>query len=770
MEKKTKKGILVAISVLIVATLVLLGLTYAYYRTRVIGNLSEDPSISVTSKVLEITYADGSAYFIPASTSTQEEVTDGIIEGIEPGDSFVKKFSVKNTGDDTVENYVVVLEEIINTFARTEDMTYVLTCEATVGECSGGAGEFPDANESVAINTILPKDGDTESVHNYVLTVSYADLDNVDQSEDMGKEISTKVQIYDSSELLTVEGTIAMSSVEEGDYMEIQSTPKKSQLVVSEDGLYATFKFVGVETGDHTLYLKKSDGTEKAKKNLTITLSNENSINGNVINVTSNSNIAINIGNVSNSELGVELSAETKPNAPVLAEGMIPVIYDSSKQSWVKTGTGEGWYDYSEQKWANAVTVSDASYRTAAVGTAIPMDAINSMWVWIPRFKYKITKLGGKRFINPTNILDKLTKVTNPEMIDIEFESRTNATGVSESVYRAGISDAGLNSNYYTHPAFRDGSKVYNNEPYDIGGWSKELTGLWFAKFETGNTIESQVIKPNVTAVNNQYLADRFIATIGMANGTMNSKTGVVTFASNANNPYGLNTTKNTTNTHISKNTEWGAVAILSQSKYGKMGNNDYSGTNKEIYVNNSTLKYTGRSSGDTMAATSSEAGTCEYNNTINNCGVGASTTGTIYGIYDMSGGSWEHMMAHIKEHTGYLDISGFNGLYQRDRGDNYILYEDGINLPTNEYRDEYDLIDSSSSNYDTILQNAILGDALNETTYWYSDEPSLLYTNIPWVTRGGRFNSNTLAGIFASNYSAGEASANSSYRIVLIP
>ena len=36
--------------------------------------------------------------------------------------------------------------------------------------------------------------------------------------------------------------------------------------------------------------------------------------------------------------------------------------------------------------------------------------------------------------------------------------------------------------------------------------------------------------------------------------------------------------------------------------------------------------------------------------------GVGASTTGTIYGVYDMSGGAWEYVMGN------YNDIAASSG------------------------------------------------------------------------------------------------------------
>ena len=41
-------------------------------------------------------------------------------------------------------------------------------------------------------------------------------------------------------------------------------------------------------------------------------------------------------------------------------------------------------------------------------------------------------------------------------------------------------------------------------------------------------------------------------------------------------------------NSHAMKSDEWASVAYLSQSKYGKLGNTDFSGANKEVYQNKS--------------------------------------------------------------------------------------------------------------------------------------------------------------------------------------
>ena len=50
-----------------------------------------------------------------------------------------------------------------------------------------------------------------------------------------------------------------------------------------------------------------------------------------------------------------------KPNAPVLASGMIPIKYDGTK--WVKadtSNTNNSWYNYDNKEWANVALVSDS--------------------------------------------------------------------------------------------------------------------------------------------------------------------------------------------------------------------------------------------------------------------------------------------------------------------------------------------------------------------------------------------------------------------------
>jgi len=358
-------------------------------------------------------------------------------------------------------------------------------------------------------------------------------------------------------------------------------------------------------------------------------------------------------------------------NLPELASGMIPVIYDETNDVWRKADLSEKWYDYDEQWWANAVTTTSTNRATYLsdehIGKEIPMDEINSMWVWIPRFKYNIASEYGIHSTGENGTIE------NPGLINVMFESEKNSSGSPYSEYKTSTT-----TKYYTHPAFRNGNAVYNESPYDIGGWDEEITGFWVAKFEGDN------IKPDVKSRTTDYYA-QFDAGLKFANGTRNPDNFTITFAIDTENEYGLNTTTNKTDTHMMKNTEWGAVAYLSQSRYGKSGNQSYSSTQKRIYPNNSQdayadseewdYVYTGRSSGDTEAGILvGYAGYYSYNDykcgkNQAKCnetpqllkGTGASTTGTIYGIYDMRGGWDEALAAQVSSSNSYAVLKFLN-------------------------------------------------------------------------------------------------------------
>lgn len=225
MKNKTSKNILIGITSIFIITLILVGLTYAYYRTRIIGNESIDPSISVQSKKLEITYVDGTTSFIPVATG-QKEAVNGT-KSFEPGDKYIKEFSVKNTGDDTVNNYAVIMEEVFVTYTENsgdllagdtavlkypKDYKLTITCTSSIEgkNCDGFSGDLPIFGGLLVNNSI-----DSEEIQNYIMTLEYLET-KINQSDDMGKKIEGKINIVDS--------TYSVYSMNVGDYVNYQYT------------------------------------------------------------------------------------------------------------------------------------------------------------------------------------------------------------------------------------------------------------------------------------------------------------------------------------------------------------------------------------------------------------------------------------------------------------------------------------------------------------------------------------------------------------------
>ena len=174
-----KQKIIVSVVGITIVLLALLGLTYAYFLTRIQGN-TNDKSISVTTADLKLVYDDGS---------------DGVVggENLLPSDTvYTKTFTVKNEGNANVE-YGVYLIDVINTFERVDDVKYTLNCttDGTIA-CSEVTTEttFPNGIKQLITNEIEPK-----KTHTYTFKFTYKDT-NTDQSVDMGKVLQAKLQIF----------------------------------------------------------------------------------------------------------------------------------------------------------------------------------------------------------------------------------------------------------------------------------------------------------------------------------------------------------------------------------------------------------------------------------------------------------------------------------------------------------------------------------------------------------------------------------------------
>ena len=314
-------------------------------------------------------------------------------------------------------------------------------------------------------------------------------------------------------------------------------------------------------------------------------------------------------------------------NRPVLAEGMIPITYDGT--NWVKAdeyGAYNNWYDYGNQKWANAVMVTTAkrdTYMNADEGTTIPENDILAYYVWIPRYKYKL--------FNAT-----YASGTSAQLIEVTFENGTSTTGNVTCTYASNGAETcqnKANGNYYTHPAFTFGDA--------------ELFGIWVGKYETTGSKTNPTVKPGITSLSNITIANMYSA------GQLFNSTNYLT-------TNGINRT----DTHMMKNIEWGAVAYLKQSNYG-LGITDITINSNSSYLTggNTGRSTTGNITGVyDMSGGASEYVMGNYNKTAGDSGLTVSGVPAEHiDIYSGTSVSASHLGDATGETAGwYGDYAGF--------------------------------------------------------------------------------------------------------------
>ena len=354
-----------------------------------------------------------------------------------------------------------------------------------------------------------------------------------------------------------------------------------------------------------------------------------------------------------------------------------------------KLGTGmtpivyEGANKPTEKKWANAITED------------------GSMWVWIPRYAYSITS--GYHSSSTGTIEIKFLK----ESSNVAYDGTSTWDNVSGQ------------GKWNVHPAFNYG---------------QEVSGIWVAKFEASPE------GATTSTSNSEY------------NGTgkkLQVKPGVSSWRSiTISNIYDVCKNYNSAlNSHMMKNDEWGAVAYLSKSKYGKQ--------NEEVWINNSSSYITG-SAGNSASASGNTGTTTDYTSTQ---GVKASTTGTVYGVYDMSGGAWEYVAGYVNNGHGNLTNYG-SSLVNGDAKTKNVYSK----ASSDSYENNYN---ANSSKY---------GDAVYETstngsgrTSWYGDYSYFPNTSDPFFGRGGNYNYGAGAGVFSFYSNNGGSNSYYSFRPVLV-
>ena len=210
-------------------------------------------------------------------------------------------------------------------------------------------------------------------------------------------------------------------------------------------------------------------------------------------------------------------SEEVQVNAPRLKGNMTPIKYIGEEQ--------EG------SKWANVAT-SDGS-----------------MFVWIPRYAYKITK---GYHTNEAGTIEVAFIDTNNRFLN--GENGTIITDPSKVTYTNGVQNEWL-----VHPAFTASA--------ENGGGFGEIAGIWVGKFETTGTEENISVKPGEASLRNMIINAQYHLALD------------ATFGEKVN-----------LNNHMTKNSEWGAVAYLAHSKYG---------TNSEKVERNTSTSCSGAQADD---------------------------------------------------------------------------------------------------------------------------------------------------------------------------
>ena len=210
---------------------------------------------------------------------------------------------------------------------------------------------------------------------------------------------------------------------------------------------------------------------------------------------------------------------------PILKDGLIPVTIDNDG-TVKKSSLGWEWYDYETKRWANAVILNNET-EVYYDGDIIPEEAIESYFVWIPRYKYKIFDMGN---------YEGLTSVSNKQQtIEVIFgtETTSDTSSSCRTPNQSGASGTCSVGKYMTHPAFT----------------SFGTNGIWVGKFETGykgatkqeeaqkneNNANKIQIKPNVYSWRSVQVANAYLSSYAY---------------------------QREMDSHMMKNTEWGQFLI----------------------------------------------------------------------------------------------------------------------------------------------------------------------------------------------------------------
>lgn len=453
-----------------------------------------------------------------------------------------------------------------------------------------------------------------------------------------------------------------------------------------------------------------------------------------------------------------------EPNKPTLTRHLLPVKYEADGTIKVTSENDSQWYDYDEAKWANAVTIKETARERyfdsdgnviANDGTKVEEADINTMWVWIPRYNYTVFNYNadGNTYKPIKQIEIHFENTTTPEGTIYCNDDTSNGTSevcyykdktiekpieIEGNTYSYGGTASTVNGATYTHPAFCFGNRTIDKDTGDVTCSGTELKGIWVGKFENSTDNSQKNNASTLTGTGAITILPDSETYIGFI--IYEAYQAIREMELN-NNPYGfyqkesnnveyskvhegsdgyagtdqLNNDTNSLDTHMMKNSEWGAVTYLALSKYG-IYNTKNGGFNVKT---------------DLQATVEIK----NYSNACNDvCKTGSisdksqSTTGNYYGIYDMSGGVPELVMGSTTGSKFGLIYDGgsviwLNVKYGAGTYDGY--------LSDDRYYDKYVYNYKNDDKPETIFNNlkvklGKLGDATKEVSWKIEKENKL--------------------------------------------
>ena len=398
---------------------------------------------------------------------------------------------------------------------------------------------------------------------------------------------------------------------------------------------------------------------------------------------------------------------QSNPESPEkYLSGMTKVAWtwDEGTKTWTEKkeapSTNEEWYSYraleegskndnkgeNGSHWANAKNPNDGSY-----------------FVWIPRYAYRITYYTDEQTYRngdePLAYFDGngLTDKDGAKVVKLNGSKIENK--MDEKVQTV-IKDE---KSYIVHPAF------YGPGSEALGGGfgtDKGIVGIWVAKYEMSKDSKTNnpVSKPGVSSWTGEAITQYYTKALNYDEGKVS---------------------------HLMKCSEWGAVAYLAHSQYGRNGH--------EITINNNSNRYTGMA-GDSVSAESSSS----TNSYDTEAGGLASTTGNVYGIYDMSGGTWESMACYsssdTEEHLHYGSSFAYHGGQSTRFANTRTDVFGGVGFAQMEIKGE-----------------------------WFGDNRFTAANGGPFEAWGGSYAGKEGAGIFASAMDDGWLYTKKTFRVVLV-